>query len=351
MSQSSDELLHFLTACGLSDDAANTTLLEWADALARAGRTAFLQRLALAGVTKLSDRQKFANELGRATREGRLACEGMLAPDFQVRAERMPSLVRELLVDGRNPTTVAPDKLLRCLGLPVRPGVAEQRYPELRSLSLLPRAAPPERSGPEVLRARALSAAACAALRTVVDAERRTTKDSIDGGAEHQRNVDRAELVRLIGEREVEALWALPHAFLRRRGGVDATAAASERPLAEGYMFIRRYSADTRPWIPFHADRAAVTVNVSLTEAGVGRDCEFPGDGGGALLGLYNGGLQVISREEGDATVHASTLLHAVTRIKAGARYSLILFFGEESEPPGAPPPRSEATTASDLTT
>jgi hypothetical protein len=37
--------------------------------------------------------------------------------------------------------------------------------------------------------------------------------------------------------------------------------------------------------------------------------------------------VQGIGRSEGDATVHSATLLHAVTRMRGGVRYSLILFF------------------------
>ena len=34
-----------------------------------------------------------------------------------------------------------------------------------------------------------------------------------------------------------------------------------------------------------------------------------------------------IPRAEGDATVHSSALLHGVTRMRRGTRYSMIMFF------------------------
>ena len=34
-----------------------------------------------------------------------------------------------------------------------------------------------------------------------------------------------------------------------------------------------------------------------------------------------------IPRAEGDATVHSSGLLHGVTRMRRGTRYSMIMFF------------------------
>ena len=85
-------------------------------------------------------------------------------------------------------------------------------------------------------------------------------------------------------------------------------------------FFVRRYSSETRPWIPFHCDTVSVTLNVALND-----DCEFCG---GTLLALCGGEVRAIQRAEGEATVHRSALLHAVTRMQAGGspRYSLVVF-------------------------
>ena len=48
---------------------------------------------------------------------------------------------------------------------------------------------------------------------------------------------------------------------------------------------------------------------------------------GGRLLGLIDGCVRAIERAEGEATVHPSCLLHGVSRMTAGVRYSLIIFW------------------------
>ena len=85
--------------------------------------------------------------------------------------------------------------------------------------------------------------------------------------------------------------------------------------------FVRRYTLDTRPWNPFHTDRYEITCNVELSAGGA------ESYSGGVLLGLYDGEVRRITREEGEATLHSSKLLHAVTKMTSGTRYSLILFF------------------------
>ena len=64
-----------------------------------------------------------------------------------------------------------------------------------------------------------------------------------------------------------------------------------------------------------------VTANVTLGTDG-------PADGG-ALLALYGGAMRLLRRAEGEATVHASALLHGVGALASPGvvRYSLILFF------------------------
>jgi hypothetical protein len=57
--------------------------------------------------------------------------------------------------------------------------------------------------------------------------------------------------------------------------------------------------------------------------------------GGGALLGVYGGEVRAICRKEGDATVHSSKLLHGVTAMARGVRYSLIVFFDRKGQASG----------------
>lgn len=75
---------------------------------------------------------------------------------------------------------------------------------------------------------------------------------------------------------------------------------------------MRRYTLDTRPWNPFHTDRYEITCNVELSAGGA------ESYSGGVLLGLYDGEVRRITREEGEATLHSSKLLHAVTKMRVG---------------------------------
>merc|ERR1712190_587630 len=103
------------------------------------------------------------------------------------------------------------------------------------------------------------------------------------------------------GQDAVAELWQGLHEFVGEAGEqVDSD---------DVEIFVRRYTADSRPWNPFHNDSAAFTVNVAL-----GHDTSFEG---GRLLACYGGSVRSIIRTEGEATVHSSTLLHGVTMMTA----------------------------------
>ena len=150
-----------------------------------------------------------------------------------------------------------------------------------------------------------------------------------------------AELLEsLIGKEEASALLSLPHRYLYETAGSDVrgdvggtapggaagtgTGGGRTPRMALAGSFARRYVADRsgqeQPLTSFHFDSAAVTVNVALTD-----DNAFSG---GKLLGVFGGAVQAITRAEGEASVHSSSLLHGVSRMREGVRYSLILFFG-----------------------
>ena len=91
---------------------------------------------------------------------------------------------------------------------------------------------------------------------------------------------------------------------------VDGAAGAAGRAVASvepHSIFARRYTPGTRPWCPFHHDVSRCTVNVALSTDGAHRE-------GGRLLAVYDGCVHQLEREEGTATVHPSSLLHAVPR-------------------------------------
>ena len=103
---------------------------------------------------------------------------------------------------------------------------------------------------------------------------------------------------------------------------MSATVAQATEAADGGFhvdLFVRRYSRETRPWIMFHQDVANITINVALSN-----DCDHEG---GRLHAIIGGRHQTIGREEGEATAHADDVMHAVSAMRSGVRYSLIMFF------------------------
>ena len=217
------------------------------------------------------------------------------------RAAAMPPLAARLLVGGAAPSEVAARGLLlegaTCDTLTKwRIGLAALEHDAAAAVLRVPSA---------------VDADGCAALRRAVDTRGAARVDSVDGLPNRDLPLTAAELEAEIGPAAARALLALPARFL-----------PSCRVAISG-IFARRYAAagGEQPWTSFHFDNAAVTVNVALTD-----DADLAG--GGRLLGVYGGAVHAIERAEGDATVHSSSLLHGVARVKGEAvRYSLILFF------------------------
>jgi hypothetical protein len=136
--------------------------------------------------------------------------------------------------------------------------------------------------------------------------------DNVDACPDWQINLDVDELVKLIGREAVDRLYEAPSLL-------------EGKPIEELFqrvgIFIRVYerSAQGRPWMPFHSDGNAWTVNVALND-----DEDFDG---GRLLALTNGALQFLERHQGDATCHRGSVYHAVSAMKRGKRFSMLLFF------------------------
>lgn len=208
--------------------------------------------------------------------------------EFLFQAQRMPAISRRLLLEHSDPQDVSAAALLDELQMP--PETVSLGAPVLEYPGFLP---------PD----------ACATLRGAVDRESQAKVDSVDGAPDHQLNLTREQLVDLVGASIVDSLWRLPNELL---GSPTAS---------EALIFVRRYTPSTRPWNPWHVDSAAVTANVALSDEAA---CA-----GGELLTVRDDGVRAVVRGAGDATVHSSTLLHAVSRLSSGARYSLIVFFGE----------------------
>ena len=221
-----------------------------------------------------------------------------ISPTFDEAAARMPLPLRRLLVDNAPPASIDASSL--AASLPFLP------------LSL------PMGSWTDILRKDGLlDAAGCAALRAAVD-ERglETAGDTVDGAADHQLNLSTDELSQLLGPARVEAILAAGRELDVRRGGKGVR----ELPIVEA--FVRRYTPESRPWHPFHQDRAAITVNVALSDDSA--------HGGGRLVGIFADGAAAFERREGTATVHLSRIVHGVTCMTRGVRHALIVFLGHE---------------------
>ena len=227
----------------------------------------------------------------------------------------MPPLSRRLLARNELPSDSCAASLVReaCVEAPL------SRY----------RAAKAALVGGEagtVLRADAvLDRAACAVLRAALDANGTSTIDSVDQLHEHVLYLGGvSELEATLGAPALRALLALPERFARQQHGATQPLAVAGPRHQLFDCFLRRYSSGSSDQLltSFHADSAVLTVNVALTS-----DAEMDG---GRLLGVYDGAVHEIERAEGDATVHSSALLHGVTRMRRGTRYSMIMFFAAD---------------------
>ena len=248
--------------------------------------------------------------------------------DFAAAMERMEPVLRRALMDdavdedGGEALTTALAALLRGPGRPAQ---------HARSV---------------VTRKRALTAESCAALRRVIDSEMPTTArggtdefDELeDGLAQQKLRISVERLIELTSRSEIESLWRLADEVLalqRQEAYAHADAVGQVVPLETatateaahgGFhvdLFLRRYTLEGRPWIAFHQDVSGVTLNVALSDDGAGTG-ELAGGRVHAILG---GRHRILTREEGEVTGHSDDLMHAVSAMRAGVRYSLIALF------------------------
>lgn len=135
-------------------------------------------------------------------------------------------------------------------------------------------------------------------------------RDSVDGRPEYQVNLDATELSSLVGETTTRRL-------------LDLGPRGREHRVS---LFVRTFSPEMRTHLPMHRDVSAFTVNVPLDD---GTTVE-----GGDLVVIDQGEPMTMRREQGVAICHTSELLHGVTRVAAGERWSLIALFDETSPTP-----------------
>ena len=265
--------------------------------------------------------------LGGAASETASDLEGLSGRwrEHAAREQRLTPLCSRVMVGNVDAAAVPPDALLRELA-----GARQLKYCAFRAAQL---ALGRERGEVILSEPAALSAEACAKLREAVDAHASTAPEPADGLPLEQLDLSAAQLERLIGQQAAHALWRLPHRFMERSGALRHVAAAEPPGEGEGEgegegapvppyaTFVRRYGADSRPFFKMHADNSVVTCNVALSSNAA--------HSGGRLIGLFDGSLRFVERQEGEAVLHSSLLLHGVTKMEPGpSRYSLIMFFG-----------------------
>jgi uncharacterized protein (TIGR02466 family) len=174
----------------------------------------------------------------------------------------------------------------------------------------------------------ALDAGECETLCRFAEAHMTSiVPDTVDDLPEYQVNLSVEGLTELLGRDKVAALLKMP----------EALGAPSDLAARDFYqridIFVRMYSPHTRPYIAFHSDTCSYTVNIALND-----DSSFDG---GKLLAVNGTALTAPLHGLGTAILHAGDVVHGVSKIERGTRYSLILFFYRKADSPavGAPPP------------
>ena len=238
-----------------------------------------------------------------------------LPEEFAAQATQLALPLRRLIVDGVDPATVPAAAVVHSLRMSLT------QFRRARA-ALAPPADEILLRVPSVL-----DPSECARLRAAVDAGAATQPDSVDGLADHQLDCHTiADLERLCAGTDgaevgiVDRLERLADRFLSEERRAAATLGTARSALRIRQAFIRRYTPSGRPWFNFHQDTGPLTVNIALADDRAHH--------GGTLLALYDGRVRAIERQEGEATVHPSALLHGVSRIRGGVRYSLIVFWG-----------------------
>ena len=149
----------------------------------------------------------------------------------------------------------------------------------------------------------------CSKLRTFVT-ERMVDDgiDDTDGCPDFQVNISENKLEQILGTQAVERIKNLPK-------DLDANISSEYQRVG---IFIRMYKPQTRPWMPLHIDQNSFTVNIALND-----DTDYHG---GKLVALFENRVQQIHRLMGDATCHRGSVVHGVTSMISGTRFSMIVF-------------------------
>lgn len=317
-------LLERGASVGATDDGGGTALHAAAEFGAlKSGKPDAVQLLIGAGAAATAEVVELINKTARLLQARAAAAAAPAAfaghsAAWKDRMRRMPPLTRRLLVENEPPPSFSPlAVMLEQVPAAIGGNGSIDNLTKYRGA----RAALMADVGAAVLRVpAAIGADGCGRLRWAVDNNGSVSTDVVDGLPNRDLGLGLPDLEAILGRAPTRALVQLT----RRFNELPSRAEHAPRAMDLVGAFARRYSADTpnddQPLTSFHFDSAAVTVNVALTD-----DATLAG--GGRLLGLVGGAVRAIERGEGEATVHSSSLLHGVTRVREGVRYSLIMFF------------------------
>lgn len=138
--------------------------------------------------------------------------------------------------------------------------------------------------------------------------------DAMDGIPERRVEVPKEILIDLIGPDTFSYIWSLPNLLPSSGFGCRWV----------GNAAIRRFGFESgdRHSLGFHVDSTEVTINIALNPS---EDHD-----GGSLFVAAGGGVRLIHRDEGTATIHAGDVAHGVSEVTRGERYSLLIFFQRE---------------------
>jgi hypothetical protein len=135
--------------------------------------------------------------------------------------------------------------------------------------------------------------------------------DSVDDFPEYQVDVSPELLAQLVGKETCQAVLNLPKIL-------DKSLLHGKSSRLGYSLFLRLYSQETRSQIPFHHDISDYTCVIALND-----QSDFSG---GDFIMLNGDNLEKASWKQGEALLHSGNLIHGVSKMNAGKRYSLVMF-------------------------
>lgn len=135
--------------------------------------------------------------------------------------------------------------------------------------------------------------------------------DTVDDMPEYQVDLSNDLLSHLLGDETTNILFSLPKL-------IDSEFCNNHSTVPSYSIFLRLYSSETRPYIAFHHDICEFTCVVALND-----ESKFEG---GHFILLADNILQKAPWKEGSGLLHSGNLVHGVSSITKGKRYSLVMF-------------------------